>query len=64
MLKNKVRTLNSKFKYDLNIQISFQNFFKISGRIIFLKNIFEKFENVLENYFRKVRKCFRKLRIK
>ena len=48
MIKNKVWTLNLKEWFELRIQFSLQNFFKISERIIFLKIIFE-----FENYFSK-----------
>ena len=60
IIKNKAQTSN--IKNDLNLEINFfPKLFKISERIYFLKINFEKFENVLENYFRKICECFENL---
>ena len=60
MLKNKVWTLNSKFNL-IWIFKFLSKLFKISGRIYFLEINFEKFENVLENYFKKFEEYFENL---
>ena len=53
IIKNKAYTLNSINIFELRIYFSLQNFLKISGRIYFLKIIFE-FEKLFLKHFRKV----------